>query len=60
MTIKIVLRGWRGRNSKSVEQKQVVAREKVKFKTKINRRRKKIKCGKGREEQILDLNYTKI
>ena len=37
--------GW-GTNSKSVEWKQVVAREKTKFKMKIMRRKKKVKLSK--------------
>ena len=41
--------GWE-RNSNSVRWKQVVAREKTKFKTKI-RGKKKMKWDKGREEQ---------
>ena len=40
-----------GRNSKSAEWKQVVAREKTKFEMKIIRAKKKVKCGKGAEEQ---------
>ena len=35
MTRKLVLRVWTRRNSKNVEWKQVVAREKAKFKMKI-------------------------
>ena len=39
-----------GRNSESAEWKQVVAREKTKFKMKI-RGKKKVNCGKRREGQ---------
>ena len=40
-----------GRNSKSEEWKQEVAREKTKFKTKIVRGKKKVKWDKRREKQ---------
>ena len=39
-TRKLVCVSWRGKNSKSVEWKQVVAREKTKFKMKIMRGKK--------------------
>ena len=51
MARKMVLRGWVGRNSKSVEWKQVSAREK-KFKMKIRRGKKKVKLGKRRGSKI--------
>ena len=41
MTRKLVLCIWMGRNSKSAEWKQVVAREKTKFEMKIMREKKK-------------------
>ena len=49
-----------GRNSKSVKWKQVVAREKTKFKTKIIWGKKKVKWGKRREGQIMctEINYS--
>ena len=47
----MVLRGWRGRNSKSVEWKQVIARAKIKFKI----RGKKVKWSKRREDQNMSI-----
>ena len=51
--------GWE-RNSNSVRWKQVVAREKTKFKTKIIRRKNGVRWGKRREGQKMwiELNYT--
>ena len=49
--------GW-GRNNKSTEWKQVVAREKTKFKMKI-RGKKKVKWGKRRSGQKY-VNWNKL
>ena len=46
-----------GRNSKSTEWKQVVAREKTKFKMKIMRRKKKVKLSKRGTKY---LNWNKL
>ena len=60
MTRKMVLRSWKGENGKSVEWKQVIAREKTKFKMKIRRGKKKLKWSKRREEQKMrfEINYN--
>ena len=49
MTRKLVFCVWTGENSKSVEWKQRVAREKTKFKMKIMRGKRKVKWAKRRE-----------
>ena len=51
---------WRGRNIKSDEWKQIVAREKTKFKMKIIRGKKKVKWDKRREKQNMwiEINYN--
>ena len=56
----MIFRGWVRRNSKNAEQKQVVAREKIEFKTKIISGRKKVKWSRRREEQNMgfEINYN--
>ena len=50
MERKMVLGGWRERDSKIEENKPGVEREKIKFKTKIKKEKDKGKWGKKREE----------
>ena len=47
-----------GRNSKSVEWKQVVAREKPKFEMRILQGKRKVRWAKRRKEQNIELKYT--
>ena len=47
MTRKMVLRAWRDADSKSVEQKQVVARKKIKFKNENKKEEGKMEKQKG-------------
>ena len=53
----VCVSGW-GRNSKSVEWKQVVARQKTKFEVKIIQGKWKVKWAKRRKGQICELKYT--
>ena len=47
-----------GKNSKSVEWKQVVAREETKFEVRILQEKRKVRWAKRREGQICELKYT--
>ena len=51
------LSGW-GRNSKSVEWKQVVAREKTKFEMRILQKKRKVRWAKRVRGKICELKYT--